>query len=189
MDEPGLKAPSSSPAREAPIAVLVAGEETQGRCGMVETVEELGAELPRHLHHREDETLYVIEGSLSVWVAGGWVEAPAGTAVSLPRGVEHALLAATERARVLSFFAPAGLFEGFYRETAAAGPLDVERLVTVARYGCEIVGPAPERPRTGQSSLMPASGPANGPNVDGRPVTEKLGSACPTGSCSASRRG
>jgi quercetin dioxygenase-like cupin family protein len=147
VDEPSLKTPSSSAARNSGIAILVWGEETAGRCGMVETVEERGAHSPRHLHHREDETLYVIEGSLSVWVAGEWVDAPAGTAVFLPRGVEHALLAETEKARVLSFFAPAG-FERFYGEMATVGQLDVERLVTsAARYGYQIAGPTPERSR------------------------------------------
>ena len=146
MNEPGLRVRPASVPRESNVAVLVRGEETSGMCGLVETVEERGAHPPRHLHHLEDETLYVIEGSLRVWVAGEWVEAPVGTALFLPRGVEHALLAETERARVLSFFAPAG-FEGFYREMATAGPLDVERLVTTAaRYGCEIAGPTPARP-------------------------------------------
>jgi quercetin dioxygenase-like cupin family protein len=144
MDEPGLKSRPSPPVHEARITVLVAGEETAGRCGLVQTVEERGAKPPRHLHHREDETLYVIEGSLSVWISGEWVEVPAGTAVFLPRGAEHAFVAVTEKARVLSFFAPAG-FERFYREMAATGPLDVERLVTIAaRYGCEITGPTPK---------------------------------------------
>jgi len=143
VDEPGLKAPPSSPVHEARITVLVAGEETAGRCGLVQTVEERGGFAPRHLHHLEDETLYVLEGSLSVWVSGEWVEVSAGTAMFLPRGDEHAFVAATEKARVLSFFAPAG-FERFYREMAATGPLDVERLVTIAaRYGCEITGPTP----------------------------------------------
>jgi quercetin dioxygenase-like cupin family protein len=146
VDEPGLVVESASATQESGIAVLVWGEDTAGRCGLVETVEERGAHSPRHLHLREDETLYVMEGSLSVWVAGEWVEARAGTAVFLPRGVEHAFLAETERARVLSFFAPAG-FERFYGEMATAGPPDVERLVTTAaRHGCEIVGPTPERP-------------------------------------------
>ena len=133
-------------------SILVAGEETGGRFALVEMVEERGAEPPRHLHHWEDETLYVLEGSLSVWVAGKWVEAPAGAAVFLARGVEHALAVAAGRARVLSFFAPAG-FEGFYRELGATSAPDVERLViTAARYGCEIVGPAPERLRGSGSS-------------------------------------
>jgi quercetin dioxygenase-like cupin family protein len=146
VDERGLKVQSAPVALESNVAVLVRGEDTAGRCGVVETVEERGAHQPRHLHLQEDETLYVIEGSLSVWVAGEWVEAPAGTALFLPRGVEHALLAETEKARVLSYFAPAG-FERFYGEMATRGPLNVERLVTTAaRYGCEIAGPTPERP-------------------------------------------
>ena len=140
-----------APTHAQRVSILVAGGETGGRFALVEMFEERGAEAPRHLHHWEDETLYVLEGSLSVWVAGRWVEAPAGAAVFLARGVEHALAVAADRARVLSFFAPAG-FEGFYRELDAASAPDVERLVaTAARYGCEIVGPAPERFRGGGS--------------------------------------
>jgi quercetin dioxygenase-like cupin family protein len=131
------------------VSILVAGVETGGRSALVEMVEERGSEAPCHLHHWEDEALYVLEGSLSVWVAGRWVEAPVGAAVFLARGVEHALAVAAERARVLSFFAPAG-FEGFYRELGATSAPDVERHgATAARYGCEIVGPAPERARGG----------------------------------------
>jgi quercetin dioxygenase-like cupin family protein len=101
--------------------------------------------MPLHLHNREDETLYVREGRLKVWVAEGWVDAPVGAAVFLPRGVEHALVVATETARVLVFVVPAG-FEGFYREIGApeGRSTDVELLVaTAARYGCEITGPTP----------------------------------------------
>ena len=131
-------------------------------------VEERGAEPPRHLHHWEDETLYVLEGSLSVWVAGKWVEAPAGVAVFLARGVEHALSAATDRARVLSFFAPAG----FYRELGATSASDVERLVaTAARYGCEIVGPAPEPLRGGGSSPRTT---AHATTRDGKTLEEEV---------------
>lgn len=148
MDEYGLKARPSPPAREARVAVLVAGAETGDRFALIETVEEPGAEPPRHIHHREDEALYVLEGTLYVWIAGRWVEVPAGAAVFLPRGIEHTFVVATERARVLALVAPAGL-EGFYRETDAARS-EVERLVaTAARYGCEITGPVPARPETG----------------------------------------
>ena len=145
MGELGLKARSLSvPERGARISILLAGEETAGRYGLVETVEEQGGFAPRHCHHREDETLYVIEGSLSVWVADGWVQVPAGTTLFLRRGVEHALVAKTGKVRVLSLFAPAG-FEGFYREMAHTGPLEIERLITMAaRYGCEITGPTPD---------------------------------------------
>jgi quercetin dioxygenase-like cupin family protein len=148
VDALGLRAGQMSVSvHERRVAVLIAGEETGDRFALVETVEVRDAKQPRHLHHREDETLYVLEGALSVWVTGGWVEAPAGTAVFLPRGIEHASVVTTRVARVLTLLAPAG-FEGFYREMGAAGeyPPDVERLVvTAARFGCEITGPTPKR--------------------------------------------
>jgi quercetin dioxygenase-like cupin family protein len=148
VDALGLRAgPMSVSVHERRAAVLLAGEETGGRFALVETLEVRDAKQPRHLHHGEDETLYVLEGALGVWVRGGWIEAPAGTAVFLPRGVEHTFVVATRVARVLTLLAPAG-FEGFYREMGTAGeyPPDVERLVvTAARYGCEITGPTPKR--------------------------------------------
>ena len=47
MDELGLRARSSSAARGVHVTVLDAGEETAGRCGLVEMVEVRGAHPPR----------------------------------------------------------------------------------------------------------------------------------------------
>lgn len=143
MDELGLRTHSASvPEHESRGAVLVAGQQTGGRFAVVEVVEERDTGLPRHLHHWEDESLYVLGGYLDAWVAGEWIAVPAGTAVFLPRGVEHALVAAPEGARVLALLVPAG-FERFYHQTCAAVTPNVERLVALAaRYGCEITGPA-----------------------------------------------
>jgi quercetin dioxygenase-like cupin family protein len=130
----------------------VTGEETGGRFAIVEAVATRDAASPRHRHLREDELLYVLEGALHVLSAGAWADIPAGAAVRLPRGVEHAVVA-TEGARVLAILTPAG-FEGFYGELAAAEPAGVpvpgvERLVaTAARFGCEITGPPPSRRRS-----------------------------------------
>jgi hypothetical protein len=75
---------------------------------------------------------------------------PAGGAILLPRGAEHAVVAVTPEARVLTILTPAG-FEGFHREWAAtaagAASPSLERLVALAaRYGCEITGPPPTPP-------------------------------------------
>ena len=124
------------------VAVLIGGEVTGGRFALVEIVEARGKAAPRHRHHWEDEALYVLAGALRVCVGGVWADVPAGAAVVLPRGVEHAVAAATATARVLAVVAPAG-FEGLYRDVAGAAP-GLERLVALAaRYGCEITGPPP----------------------------------------------
>src|SRR5437764_3247481 len=44
---------------------------------------------PLHLHHRDDEAWYVLEGKLGVRVGEDVVEAEAGAAVFVPRGTVH----------------------------------------------------------------------------------------------------
>jgi mannose-6-phosphate isomerase-like protein (cupin superfamily) len=44
---------------------------------------------PLHVHHRDDEAWYVLEGTLRVQVGTEEVEAGAGSAVFVPRGKAH----------------------------------------------------------------------------------------------------
>jgi oxalate decarboxylase/phosphoglucose isomerase-like protein (cupin superfamily) len=44
---------------------------------------------PLHLHHKDDEAWYVIQGTLHVKVGDDIVEAKAGSAVFVPRGTPH----------------------------------------------------------------------------------------------------
>jgi hypothetical protein len=80
------------------------------------------------------------------------VHVPIGTAIFVPRGVEHAYTITSERARILTMLTPAG-FERFYQEydavTARSHTVlpSLEQVVALAaRYGCEITGPHPGRP-------------------------------------------
>ena len=160
-----LRAPRAGDAT----SVLVAGEETGGRFALIEVQERRGAIPPRHVHTREDEIVYVLEGHV-IFVAGDEIlDAPAGTCVLLPRGGEHTFRIESAEARLLVLVTPAGL-EGYYRELdrpdARAGEAPgVERLgATAARYGMAITGPPPtagarlESGPTGRSTA-PALGP------------------------------
>ena len=44
-----------------------------------------GSGSPLHVHHSEDEWFYVLEGELTIWVAGQTIVAPAGSFVFGPR--------------------------------------------------------------------------------------------------------
>jgi mannose-6-phosphate isomerase-like protein (cupin superfamily) len=44
---------------------------------------------PLHLHHRDDEAWYVLEGTLRVQMGDEVVEAAAGSSVFVPRGTPH----------------------------------------------------------------------------------------------------
>jgi hypothetical protein len=107
---------------------------------------------PLHIHRREDEWFYVMEGTLTFWVGGEVIEAPAGAFVYGPRDVPHTFLVSSSEARFLLVTEPGG-FESFVRlvgEPAEsltipppqAPPDDPAPLVAAAAgYGIEIVGP------------------------------------------------
>ena len=53
----------------------VAADQTAGRLSQVHMVERRGAAPPVHMHHDADETLYVIDGEVSVFLGDERVEA------------------------------------------------------------------------------------------------------------------
>ena len=127
-------------------AVLLAAEETAGRCALVRSTVRPGGEPPPHIHRREDGVCYVLAGELTYHVGGAAHRAPAGACIYLPRDVEHRFVVRSPVARVLTFYAP-GAVAGALRELRAPIPaaLALERLVAVAAtYGCDIVGPGPD---------------------------------------------
>ena len=129
------------------------GEETQGSLAQLVVDDSLGAATPLHIHHDADETFYVLEGEATIVVVDERVEAKAGDFVLGPRGVPHAFLVTSDRAKLLVTFSPAGGFPGFVDEVAipvAAGekpdpmmPDGAEFARLMMQYGIELVGPPP----------------------------------------------
>jgi mannose-6-phosphate isomerase-like protein (cupin superfamily) len=75
---------------------------------------------PLHVHAREDELFYVLEGEHVFQVGDEEFSVGPGGLVFAPRGVPHAQRRAVPRTgRVLVLTSPAGL-EGFFRELAEA---------------------------------------------------------------------
>jgi quercetin dioxygenase-like cupin family protein len=93
--------------------------QTGGRFSLWENVLPHGAAPPLH-SHRQDETFYVLDGELTVWLveleaAGGdWVATRGrrcgpGTVVFAPGGTPHAFRVESDTARVLVISTPAGI--------------------------------------------------------------------------------
>ncbi len=128
------------------------GSATGGRVMVTEQLAPRGSGSPLHVHHNEDEWFYVLEGELTIWVAGQTIVAAAGAFVFGPRDVPHTFVVSSEQARFLLVTEPAGL-EGFIRalaEPAAApeippaptAPPDMEPVLrAAAEHGLEILGP------------------------------------------------
>ena len=135
-------------------------EHTAGAYGLVESWVRAGSSPPLHVHHREDEAFYVLEGRVLFHCDGREVLAGPGSYVFLPRGVPHTFLVeGDEDAHLLTLISPGG-GERFFVEAGRPpegpglpppGPPDVERLKQVsAEFGAEIVGPPlePKAPRS-----------------------------------------
>jgi quercetin dioxygenase-like cupin family protein len=67
-----------------------------------------GDEPPIHTHTREDETIYVLDGAITAFVADQRIEVEAGSYAALPKNVPHGLSVRTEEARLLVTLKPAG---------------------------------------------------------------------------------
>lgn len=111
-------------------------ERSGGEWAVVEWEVHAGDEPPIHLHTREDETLYLLEGSITAFVGDQRIDVEAGSYAALPKNLSHGLTVKGESARILIILEPAG-FEHFLvpRDESDSDP---------AKFGLEIVGPAPE---------------------------------------------
>jgi len=136
--------------------LLATGRDTADAYALIDGFTPRGGEPPMHVHHREDEAYFVLEGGLRVFLGDRELRAGPGTFVFLPRGVRHGFAVEGESAKWLTLLTPAGL-EGYFTELSeparalelpppADGPPDVAAMIAaLGRYGVDVVGPPPGR--------------------------------------------
>jgi mannose-6-phosphate isomerase-like protein (cupin superfamily) len=133
------------------MTIKATAETTGGAYGLVESQVAPGFSPPLHVHHREDEAFWVLEGELSMRCGDRTFRARPGSFVFLPRDVPHTFVVEGHTpARMLTLLTPGG-GEGLFVEAGRraehdglppATPPDIDALRRVSeRYGAEIVGP------------------------------------------------
>lgn len=121
---------------------IMDGGASQGRFSVVEhPIVGHGLAAPVHLHTREDEFSYVLEGRWGFQLGSQVVYAEPGDLVYKPRNVWHTFWNATERpARLLEIISPAGFEQLFAEldELLKSDPDNVEAAGALAtKYGLE----------------------------------------------------
>ena len=87
---------------------------------------------PLHMHHKEDEYSYVVNGTLGALLGGDVITAEPGTWVRKPRHQWHTFWnAGDQRCEIIEVISPAG-FEDYFREVAAAWG-DIETFAQINR--------------------------------------------------------
>jgi len=129
---------------------VATGEDTDGKYAQWEAIVPPGGGPPPHVHSREEEGFYILEGEITFQIGDERVVATAGMFSNMPVGTPHSFKNESNRpAKMLISVAPAGLEQMFFEvgvtleegATTAPPPTkeEIEKLLAVApRYGIEI---------------------------------------------------
>ena len=139
------------------VSFLVTGAESHGSCFIIEGMVAPGGGPPPHIHHFEDESFYVLEGTATFQAGGQTIHAKPGDCIHVPRGIVHSIKNEGKvPARALVIISPAGptgmqqfFEESFTPTTDRSAPLPLitddlmKRMMNAAaRNGIEWVKPA-----------------------------------------------
>ena len=129
---------------------LATGDETNGKYALFEAIVPPGGGPPPHVHSREEEGFYVLEGEITFIIDGKRMIATAGMFANMPVGTPHSFKNESNKpAKMLISVAPAGLEKMFFEfgvavpqgATTAPPPTkeEIEKLLAIApKYGIEI---------------------------------------------------
>jgi quercetin dioxygenase-like cupin family protein len=132
---------------------LATGLETNGKYAMWEANVPPGGGPPPHVHSREEECFYILEGEIAFTIADQHLVASAGMFANMPVGTPHSFKNESAKpARMLISVAPAGLEQMFFEvgvpvpqgatTAAPATKEELERMLAAApRYGVKIMVP------------------------------------------------
>ncbi|MGB9746876.1 MAG: cupin domain-containing protein [Bacteroidales bacterium] len=133
------------------MSILISSKDTNGSFSLIHGFEIKGLEPPPHIHTREDESFYILEGEINYMVNNEIFNAGRGDWVFLPRNIQHSFQVQSDQAEVLIHLSPGG-FEEYFKEMSEPakalvipprpqGPPDVKKIVeTASKYGVKFPG-------------------------------------------------
>jgi mannose-6-phosphate isomerase-like protein (cupin superfamily) len=125
------------------VIVRVPGEATGGAYAILEYIGGPGAGAGLHVHHRELEAFFILDGAMTFHLGDERTRATPGTWVAIPPETVHAFVnAEAEPVRTVILLRPAGL-EGFFRDMATllrqspTGPDGAAVIALGKKYGVD----------------------------------------------------
>lgn len=123
--------------------LLATASESGGRFTVGEQVTPAGWGPPRHMHSREDEIFYILEGAYELHVGDERRTVSAGACAILPRNIPHGFRNVTSApGRLLYVITPGGLEEYFLAVSKCPPPPNPVQLAELARpFGLTLLPP------------------------------------------------
>ena len=126
--------------------LILSSQATNGDAYIFDLISPPGAGIPPHVHEREDEYIYVVEGTYEVFLNGRTHVAGVGALLHFPRYIPHGFrnIGATAGKTVWTV-TPGANFDPFFADLSALptdAPPDVQTVVAIFnRYGMEVLPP------------------------------------------------
>jgi mannose-6-phosphate isomerase-like protein (cupin superfamily) len=95
--------------------------ETGGQVTIIDVTNPPGWEAPLHVHHRDDEGFWILEGSATIEVGDTTIEVGAGDYAFGPRDIPHRYTVGDSGCRMLFIMVPGGM-EEVIRATSEPAP-------------------------------------------------------------------
>jgi quercetin dioxygenase-like cupin family protein len=98
--------------------IKISGSDTDGGLAVFEQIGQTPkGGPPLHLHTKQDEWFYILEGEYLFQVGEEKLQMMTGDTIFLPRNIQHAFVQLTEKARVIVSYLPSGKMEAFFKVT------------------------------------------------------------------------
>ncbi|MFA9478015.1 cupin domain-containing protein [Phycisphaerales bacterium AB-hyl4] len=124
-----------------PMRFIMTASDTGGAYAIAESQTKPGSGAPPHIHHNEEECMYVLDGAYEFTVDGKAYQLKQGDYIHIPRGAVRSFTnTADSESRVLIMHSP-GSAAGFYVEMGKLPfPPQIEAIAEIGhRYNIEIV--------------------------------------------------
>ncbi len=124
----------------------VTSEQTGGAYYVFELTSPPGLGIPPHVHSREDEVIFILDGEFEVFLDGTLHRATSGSTLNFARGTAHAFRnIGSTPGRTLWLVTPGASFQAFFRKLGQIppGPPDPAKVGALfAEFGMEILPPS-----------------------------------------------
>jgi quercetin dioxygenase-like cupin family protein len=127
----------------AAMRLITTAAGTGGRFTVFEQVTPIGWGPPRHIHSREDEIVYILDGDYEISIGGERRAVSAGACAILPRNIPHGFRnVGPAPGRLLCLITPGGLEEYFLAVAKCSPPPSPVQMVELARpFGLTLLPP------------------------------------------------
>lgn len=126
--------------------VKLSSHDTQGDAYLFEVETPAGHVIPPHVHQREDEYIYILEGTYEIFLDGKTHNAMQGALLHFPRHIAHGFRnIGSTTGKTLWTITPGTNFEQFFLDLdalPAGGPPDMQKVVAIFKqYGMDVLPP------------------------------------------------